>query len=62
MPNQIHGALVHAMSGNELSRVRTELFRLYRFPTLPSHPVQPNRQSSGHGHFRNAPFSPHRQV
>jgi hypothetical protein len=27
MPNQVDGALVHAMSGNELSRVRTE-FRL----------------------------------
>jgi hypothetical protein len=24
MPNQVDGALVHAMSGNELSRVRTE--------------------------------------
>jgi hypothetical protein len=27
MPNQVDGALVHAMSGNERSRVRTE-FRL----------------------------------
>ena len=27
MPNQVDGALVHAMSGTELSRVRTE-FRL----------------------------------
>jgi hypothetical protein len=27
MPSQVDGALVHAMSGNELSRVRTE-FRL----------------------------------
>jgi hypothetical protein len=27
MPHQVDGALVHAMSGNELSRVRTE-FRL----------------------------------
>jgi hypothetical protein len=27
MPNQVDGALVHAMSGNGLSRVRTE-FRL----------------------------------
>jgi hypothetical protein len=25
MPNQVDGALVHALSGNELSRVRTEL-------------------------------------
>jgi hypothetical protein len=28
MPNQLHGVLVHAMSGTELSRVRTE-FRLH---------------------------------
>jgi hypothetical protein len=28
MPTQVDGALMHAMSGNELSRVRTE-FRLY---------------------------------
>jgi hypothetical protein len=27
MPIQVHGVLVHAMSGSELSRVRTE-FRL----------------------------------
>ena len=27
MPNQAHGVLIHAMSGTELSRVRTE-FRL----------------------------------
>src|SRR5579864_5189192 len=27
MPNQVHGTLVHAMSGSELSRVRTELYR-----------------------------------
>src|SRR5450755_918145 len=25
MPNQVHGALLHAMSGTQLSRVRTEL-------------------------------------
>jgi hypothetical protein len=25
MPYQVHGALLHAMSGTELSRVRTEL-------------------------------------
>ena len=32
MPNQVDGALVHAMSGNELSRVRTESGSV-----LPSH-------------------------
>jgi hypothetical protein len=25
MPHQVHGVLLHAMSGTELSRVRTEL-------------------------------------
>jgi hypothetical protein len=28
MPHQVHGALVHTMSGCELSRVRTELYSL----------------------------------
>jgi hypothetical protein len=54
MPNQVDGALVHAMSGNELSRVRTE-FRLRppepinqcllesRGPTLLCNQVEVNR-------------------
>jgi hypothetical protein len=36
MPTQVDGALMHAMSGNELSRVRTE-FRL--------RPPEPIKQS-----------------
>ena len=62
MPNQVHGALVHAMSGSELSRVRTEIYRLRILPTVPPHPVQANRDSPGHGHFGNVFFSTHRQV
>ena len=30
MPHQVHGVLLHAMSGTELSRVRTELRLLLR--------------------------------
>ncbi len=62
MPNQVDGALVHAMSGSELSRVRTELHQLRIFPTVAPHPVQANRQSPGHGHLGNVSLSPHRQV
>src|SRR6266436_5728929 len=36
--------LVHAMPGTELSRVRTELDPLCIFPTVPPHPVHPNRE------------------
>jgi hypothetical protein len=62
MPIQVHGVLLHAMSGFELSRVRTEPDPLCIFPTPPPHPVQPNRESSGHGHLGDAPLSTHRQV
>jgi len=60
MPIHVHGVLVHAMSGTELSRVRTELHPLRIFPTVPPHPVQPNRESSGHGHLGNVSLPPHR--
>jgi hypothetical protein len=62
MPNHVDGVLVHAMSGTELSRVRTELYPLRILPTVPPHPVQPNRQSSGHGHLGNAFLPTHRQM
>src|SRR5713101_1326912 len=62
MPNQVDGALVHAMSGNELSRVRTELYQLRIVPTLAPHPVQPNSEFSGHRHLGNVFLSTHRQV
>jgi hypothetical protein len=44
MPNQVDGALVHAMSGTELSRVRTE-FRL-----RPPEPANHNHSSRGGRH------------
>ncbi len=47
MPNQVHSALLHTMSGSELSRVRTELYRVRILPAIASHPVQPNGYSSG---------------
>jgi hypothetical protein len=62
MPNQIHGVLVHTMSGNELSRVRTELSKLLIVPFSSPHPVQPNRQLASHRHLRNALLPTHRQV
>ena len=62
MPIQVDGVLVHAMSGSELSRVRTELYRLRILPTVPPHPVQPNCQSSSHGHLGNVPLPTHRQM
>jgi hypothetical protein len=51
MPIHLDGVLIHAMSGTELSRVRTGLDPFRIFPTLPPHPVQPNSQSSGHSHL-----------
>src|SRR5271166_453112 len=60
MPNHLDGALVHAMSGSELSRVRTELDPLRILPTVAPHPVQPHCEPSGHGHFGNVPLPTHR--
>src|ERR1035438_8662767 len=62
MPNQVDDALLHAMSGYELSRVRTELDHLRILPTVAPHPVQPNGEFSGHGHLGNSFFPAHRQV
>ncbi len=45
MPNQVDGALLHTMSGTELSHVRTELQRRRVRTTVPPHPVQPNGQA-----------------
>jgi hypothetical protein len=49
-----------AISG--LSRVRTEIAPLLIVPPLAHHPVQSNRQSTGHGDLGNLPSSSHRQV
>ena len=62
MPIQVDGVLVHAMSGTELSRVRTELHQLCILPAVSPHPVQPNREPSGHGDLSDVPLPAHRQV
>jgi hypothetical protein len=62
MPIQVDGVLLRAMSGSELSRVRTELDPLRILPTVSPHPVQPNRESSGHAHLGDVPLSTHRQA
>src|ERR1700685_1800983 len=62
MPIHWGGVLVHAMSGTELPRVRTELDPLCIFPAVPPHPVHPNRESSGHGHLGDVSLPAQRQV
>ena len=62
MPNHYAGDLLHTMAISGLSRVRTELFKLTVVQTLTPHPVQMNRQFSGHRYFRNLPSSAHREV
>jgi hypothetical protein len=62
MPYHLHDALLHAMSPTELSRVRTEFYRLRILTTIPPHPVQPNRQLPSHGYLGNAFVPTHRQV
>src|ERR1700689_2658298 len=62
MPIQVDGVLLHAMSGSELSRVRTELDPLRILPIVSPHPVQPHSESSGHGHLGDVPLPTHRQV
>src|SRR5215510_15473194 len=54
--------LLHAITGFELSRVRTELQRRRILTTIPPHPVQPNRQPPSHRYLGNAFVSTHRQV
>jgi len=62
MPIQVDGVLLHAMSGTELSRVRTERDPLRILPTVSPHPVQAHSQSSGHGHLGNVPLPAQRQM
>ena len=62
MPNQVDDALLHAMSGCELSRVRTETNQLRIVPTVAPHPVQTNREFPGHCCLGNVLVSTHRQV
>src|SRR6202521_87544 len=62
MPNHVDDALLHAMSGSELSRVRTEFNPLRILPTVAPHPVQPNSEFPGHGHLGNSFLPAHHQV
>jgi hypothetical protein len=62
MPIHVDGVLVHAMSGTELSRVRTEFDPLCIFPTVPPHPVQPHSQSAGHSYLGDVPLPAQRQM
>jgi len=62
MPNHLDDALLHAMSGSELSRVRTEFNQLRILPIVAPHPVQPNSEFSGHGHLGNAFFPAHHRL
>jgi hypothetical protein len=62
MPIQVDGVGMHAMSGTELSRVRTEFHQICVFPAVAPHPVQPHSESPGHGHLGDVPLPPHRQV
>ena len=62
MPNQVHGALLHAMSGSELSRVRTALNGLRILAAIPPHPIQLNRHPAPQGYLGNGLVPTHRQV
>ena len=62
MPHQVHDALLHAMSGTELSHVRTELERRRIRTSIPPHPVQAIPQLPPHRYLGNALVSAHRQV
>jgi hypothetical protein len=62
IPNHYTGDLPHTTAISGLSRGRTKLFRLTVIPTLTPHPVQLDRQLSGHCYLRDRPFPAHRQV
>src|SRR5260370_5008659 len=62
IPNRLLGVRQHTNACSGLSRVRTELSHLLVVPSLAPHPVQPNRELSGHGHLGDLPSSPHRQM
>src|SRR5258708_20823137 len=62
MPNQVDDALLHAMSGTELSRVRTELHRRRILAAISPHPVQADSQPARHRYLGNAFVPTHRQV
>src|SRR5258708_40013703 len=55
MPNQVDDALLHAMSGTELSRVRTELHRRRILAAISPHPVQADSQPAPHRYLEICP-------
>src|SRR5271170_6598682 len=61
-PNQLLGVGLHTIAMSGLSRVRTELVPLLIVPSLAHHPVQTNRQPSGHRYLGSFSSSPHRQM
>jgi hypothetical protein len=61
MPNQVRGVLLRAMSGTELSHVRTALNGLRILAAIPPHPVQPNRQPAPQGYLGKVLVPAHRQ-
>ena len=62
MPNHYAGDLLRTMAISGRSRVRTELFELTVIPALTPHPVQVNRQLSGHRYFGDLPSTVQGQV
>src|SRR5262250_2547692 len=62
MPNQVDGVLLHTMSGNELSRVRTELQRRRIVAAVSPHPIQADSQPAPHCYLGNALVPTNRQV
>ena len=62
MPNHYAGDLLHTLAISGLSRVRTELFELTVIPALAPHPVQVNRQLSGHRYLRDLSSPAHGEV
>src|SRR6266478_3900405 len=62
MPIQVDGVLLHAMSGTELSRVRTELHRWRILAAISPHPVQADSQPAPHRYLGNTLVPSHRQV
>ena len=62
MPNHYAGDLLSHLAISGLSRVRTELFELTVIPALVPHPVQVNRQLSGHRYLRDLSSPAHDEV
>ena len=62
LPTTIVDDLLATMAISGLSRVRTELFELTVIQVLAPHPVQVNRQLSGHRYLRDLPSSAQDEV